>query len=159
VIGQCVYITPSRFEGPVGFVAPTIFANDVTIIGSEANGADPTNFSVEGNVDTAFFPDRTFVVGTETLFSDNVFIGDDTNRPSRPGRENDPSLYIDGDLVVGEESFFQDDVTIDRNAKLLVEGDLEVEGDADIDVDIKIDIEEQLQNINDNEKKEDNNED
>jgi len=127
---QCVYSDSVRFEGTASFLDPVVFLNDVIISGSRS---DPTNFRVEGDVNTVFDQDRTMVVNTETIFTEDVFLGDDTRRPSRASRgSNNPSLYVDGQLVVEDESFFLDDVTIENN--LLVEKDLEVRGNVEIEI-------------------------
>ena len=135
-LGQCVYSAPSRFEASSAFLNPVTFVNDVTIFGREDE--DATEFRVEGNVDAVFAQDENLVVATETLFSDNVFVGDDTRRSSRPSSRDEASLFVDGNLAVLGESYFKDDVAIDEDAELNVEGDLKVEEDAEIEGDLDL---------------------
>ncbi|KAL3912291.1 MAG: hypothetical protein SGARI_001235, partial [Bacillariaceae sp.] len=136
-LGQCVYNSNVRFEGSAAYLNPVTFVDDVTIFGPD--NEDATEFRVEGKVDAIFAQERTLLVETETLFSDDVFIGEDTNGSSRPSSRSEPSIFVDGNLAVQGESYFKDDVTIDTDAELVVEGDLKVEDDAEIDGDLDVD--------------------
>ena len=107
--GNVSFVSGANFGGGIEatFNTPVTFFHDVTIQGpintnSKSKSSDDTiegvNFIVKDKVHIGFEQDDTFVVKSESKFKQDVDIALDSDDPSS---EDEPQLYVGGDVWVG----------------------------------------------------------